>query len=285
MNVLIVGKNSYIGSNVRDHLSALGHSVTEFDVQNETVADSVFEGVDSVIHVAAIVHRKDVTDYSLYEEVNVHLPRRVAYMAKKNGVKQFVFLSSMAVYGGGKSLTGHVIGESAVCMPNSMYGRSKLEAERALSSLEDDLFKIAFVRPANVYGKGCPGGYMTTFRKIVERLPLIPLAYEGVKQGMVYIGNLCELIRLIVENIAGGVFPAQDDGGVSSVDLMEAICKAKNMKKKKSKTFGLPFRIIRIGAVNKLFGGVVYDDSYACTELGDYRIYSFEQGIKETFGE
>ena len=92
MNVLIIGKNSYIGSHIQKHLSLAGHRVWEFDVEHEPLNAAMFENVDSVVHVAAIVHRKDITDYSIYKKINVDLPYEVARLAKESKVKQFVFL-------------------------------------------------------------------------------------------------------------------------------------------------------------------------------------------------
>ncbi len=283
MKILIIGKGSYIGGYINKHLSSYGHEVVEFDVEHEDLNEDMFQNVNSVIHVAAIVHRKDVSDYKIYEKVNVDLPYQVAQLAKTKHVQQFVFLSSMAVYKQGKSLKGNLLDETSECLPQSLYGRSKYEAEQRLNFLADERFKIAHIRPANVYGKDCRGAYMSTFRNITQKLPCIPVAYEHVKQGMLYIENLCELIRLIVEKNASGIFPAQDQTAVSSVDLMSEIANALGLKRKKSKFWGVPFRIFRVGAVKKLYGGVAYSDKYATTELGNYWLYTFSQGIQKTF--
>lgn len=283
MKILIIGKNSYIGEHVKKYLTSFEHDVSEFDVEHEELTEEIFNNIDSVIHVAAIVHRKDITDYELYKRINVDLPYKVAQLAKNKGVKQFVFLSTMAVYEQGKSLKGNWLDENSKCIPQSLYGKSKYEAELCLNTLQDDNFKVCHIRPANVYGKDCKGSYMSSFKKIVQKLPCIPIAYEHVKQGMIYIENLTELVRLIVENQAKGIFPAQDATPVSSVDLMIEIANVIKIKKKKSKVFGLPFKIFRISLVKKLYGGVAYTSQYAKTDLGDYCLYSFSEGIKRTF--
>lgn len=283
MKVLIIGKNSYIGENVKKYLNAFGHDVCEFDVEHRDLCENLFEEVDSVIHVAAIVHRKDIKEYETYKRINVELPFKVAQLAKAKGVKQFVFLSSMAVYGADKSLKGVWLNENFKCQPESFYGKSKYEAETLLNTLEDNDFKVAHIRPANVYGKDCRGSYMRVFKKIVEKLPFIPVAFENVKQGMLYIENLCELIKLIVEKNARGIFPAQDKNPVSSVEMMTEISNALNIKRKKSKIVTWAFNIFRVSAVKKLYGGVAYDQAYSTTELGDYCKYTFSQGIYKTF--
>ena len=114
-------------------------------------------------------------------------------------------------------------------------------------------------------------------------LPVIPVAYDNVKQGMIYIENLTEIVRLIVENKANGVFPVQDEKAVSSVEIMNEISNALKLKKHKSKLLGIPFRILKIKSVNKLYGGVAYSQKYAYSELGNYNIYSFKEGIRRTY--
>ena len=78
---------------------------------------------------------------------------------------------------------------------NTMYGKSRLLAEVGLQKMQDDNFNVVIIRPPSVYGKGCKGGYIAGFLKIAQFLPIIPRAYENVKQSFIYIDNLCELIQ------------------------------------------------------------------------------------------
>lgn len=282
MKILLIGKNSYIGEHIKSYLTEFDHQVDEFDAENEILNKEVFFEYDCVIHLAAIVHRKDISDYSVYKRVNVDLAVSAAFFAKQAGVKQFIFFSTMAVYKGGKSLNGNIVDSKTECVPDSFYGKSKLEAEQALRELESENFKIAYIRPANVYGKDCKGAYISTFKRIVELLPVVPMAYEDVKQGMIYIDNLCELVRLIAEKNGNGIYPAQDNPAVSSVEIMLSMSKALALNKKQSKILGLPFKVLKIGMVNKLYGGIAYAEEYAQTELGDYNLFSFDESMKKT---
>ena len=282
MKILLIGKNSYIGEHIKNYLIKFGYYVDEFDVEHEVLNEDIFLGYDCVIHLAAIVHRKDISNYSIYKRINVDLAVLAANLAKQARVKQFVFFSTMAVYKGGKSLNGNIVNFETECVADTFYGKSKLEAEQALAKYESDDFKIAYIRPANVYGKNCKGAYISTFKKIVRFLPVIPLAYQNIKQGMIYIDNLCELVRLIVENGGQGIFPAQDNPAVSSVDIMIAMSNALNLKKAKSKVFGFPFKLLKIGMVNKLYGGIAYSEEYSKTNLGEYTICDFQESINKT---
>lgn len=283
MKILIIGKDSYIGTHIRRVLLSRGHEVEELDVISEEVSADRFSNVDSVIHVAAIVHRKDIEDYETYKTVNVELPLKVATVSKDMGVKQFVFFSSMAVYGKKKSFDDFWIDENTPLNPRSFYGKSKLEAENRLFQLEGDGFGVCAIRPANVYGKDCRGEYIKKFKKITSSLPVIPNAFEDTKQGMIYIDNLCELVRLIVENNARGVYAAQDKHAVSTVELMQEIARAIGIKRKKSKFIGFLVKLLRFGAVKKLYGGIAYREEYASTELGNYNIIDFAEAITNTY--
>ena len=97
--VLITGKGSYIGSKVRDWLEANPdkYEVEELDMMSPNWKDFDFSGFDTIYHVAGIAHRNDVPD-SLYEQVNHLLAVKVAEKAEKAAARQFIFMSSGAVY-------------------------------------------------------------------------------------------------------------------------------------------------------------------------------------------
>ena len=283
MRVLIIGKNSYIGMHLRDWLENCNMLVDEFDAKNESIKTLKLSDYEVVVHVAAIVHRKDIQDWNVYQSINVDLPVQIAKLAKKAGVKQFIFLSSMAVYGVEKNLKKCcVIDKNTAYKPDTLYGKSKLEAEKRLAQLQDNKFDVSIIRPANVYGRDCRGNYIKMFCKITKLMPILPDVYRNIKQGFLYIDNLCELVYMIIDNCVAGVFPAQDKEMISSIELMEKISNILQWKKHSSKIVGCLFYLLRVEQVNKLFGGVVYDEEYCKVSFGDYQIVSFDDGIKKT---
>ena len=120
-----------------------------------------FSQYDVIFHVAAVVHMKEKPEMeSLYLKVNRDLPIEVAIKAKNQGIKQFIFMSTMAVYGeDGKLDEEIVIGLNTASNPNTYYGKSKLLAEIELNKLNDDKFKVVTLRPPMVYGPNCTGNY------------------------------------------------------------------------------------------------------------------------------
>ena len=281
--ILIIGKNSYIGNHFDDWLTKHNHQVTQLDVLTDEWKSYDYSPFDAIVHVAGIVHQQKCQDWELYKRVNTDMPISIATMAKEKGVKQYVYLSTMGVYGVDKMLSPNIIDQNTPLNPVGMYGKSKLMAEEGLQELQDETFNIACVRPPSVYGKGCRGGYITGFTFIVRKLFVIPNAYEKVKQSFVYIDNLSELVRLIIEKNRQGVFCPQDEKAVSANDLMEAIAKGIGKNYRKSFILGMLVRLFHfIPLVTKAYGGVEYSEDLSAIEGLNYVVVPFDEGIRRT---
>lgn len=283
MNILIIGKNSYIGNHIDEWLTKHGHKVEQLDVLTEDWNAYDYSPYDAIVHVAGIVHRPDCKDWELYKSVNTDMPISIATIAKEQGVNAYVFFSTMGVYDADKSLFPSIIDEQTPLHSESMYGKSKLMAEDGLHKLQDDNFNIAIVRPPSVYGKGCRGGYITSFTKIARTLPIIPRAYENACQSFVYIDNLSECVRLIIENKLNGAFCPQDDEIPNANRLLEVICKGIGKKYRSSKFLGFCLRMVSfIPLVKKAYGGIEYSRSLSDIPGYNYNVVSFEEGMKRT---
>lgn len=287
MKIIITGANSYIGNSIQSYIQSNDPmlEICQLDVDGDTWREFDFYGYDVVVHVAAIVHRKDIKSWELYEKVNVDLTLEIAEKAKSHGVKQFVFLSSMAVYGVEKTLfrKKSIISYQTVLNPSSMYGKSKYIAEQKLKEIETENFKVAIVRPPNVYGPGCRGGYISSYTSIVSKLPAIPKAFTSVKQSVLYIDNLSRLIYLIIIRQKNGVYTPQDETSISAVEIMQYISEALGLNKKVSVVLGWFVCMIAFcPLVRKGYGGVSYNQDESHQEEFDYLIVSCKDGIKRT---
>ncbi len=287
MKIIITGKDSYIGNHIQQFIvdKAPDIEVQQLDVIGDAWKSYDFTGCDTVIHVAAIVHRKDVSDWNLYRSVNTELPISIAEQAKKCGVKQFVFLSTMAVYGVNKTLSRRksVIRKGTVPAPNSMYGKSKYLAEVGLQKLATDGFHVAIIRPPNVYGPQCRGGYITTYERIVRSFPVIPSAYTSVKQSVLFIDNLCSLVFQLSRSGAGGIYMPQDFEPICAADLMKAIADAIHLKRSRSSILGLlVYPLCFLLIIRKGYGGVCYDSELSSFQGINYLGVSTEEGVRRT---
>ncbi|MBE5817407.1 MAG: NAD-dependent epimerase/dehydratase family protein, partial [Clostridiales bacterium] len=184
--ILITGANSYIGTSFEKYINenySDKYTVDTVDMIDGTWREKDFSSYDSVFHVAGIAHQKETKENApLYYKVNRDLVIEAAKKAKNDGVKQFVFLSSMSVYG----METGVITEDTLPSPKSNYGKSKLQAEEELDKIQSEGFVIAKIRPPMVYGEGCKGNYQTLI-KIARKLPFFP-DYEN-QRSMIHIDN------------------------------------------------------------------------------------------------
>jgi len=97
MNITITGANSFIGSYFKQNSSQF--AVNEVCVQKNKLSEIDFKNIVVVFHVAAIVHQDKSIPEETYFKVNSDLAFAVAKKAKQDGVKQFVFMSTVKVYG------------------------------------------------------------------------------------------------------------------------------------------------------------------------------------------
>lgn len=289
MKVLITGKGSYIGEHIKSHLESFGYIVDEVDTMNDQWKVIDYSQYGSIVHVAAIVH-SDAKDASeeLFKKVNTDLPVSIAKTAKKNGVKQFIFMSTMGVFGKGKSLHKEDSVVTKDTIPNAVggYGGSKLKAEKQLKNLESDTFRVAIVRPPNVYGRDCKGNYIPLFKKLALKLLICPYAYTNIRQSMLFIDNLSELVRLIIDNYSDSIYMPQDDCIPNTVEIIRIIRSVYGKKTHDSKLLGCFVKAFQnLSLINKIYGGIQYEESLSNCFDNRYQIVSFVRGMGLTYNE
>jgi UDP-glucose 4-epimerase len=206
--VLITGANSYVGTNVECWLmrEPNKYHVDTIDMIDGSWREKDFSDYDVVFHVAGIAHVKETRkNRDLFFKVNRDLAIEVAEVSKKAGVSQFIFLSSMSVYG----LDTGIITRETVPKPKSSYGKSKFQAEEGIRRLEGDNFKVAILRPPMIYGKGCKGNFQKLV-KLVKILPVFPKVNN--QRSMIYIDNFCNFIKLVIDHsLEGFLFPQNSE--------------------------------------------------------------------------
>lgn len=185
-------------------------------------------------------------DKDLYFRVNRDLAYEVAKKAKKEGVSQFIFLSSMSVYG----METGVITRDTVPQPKSLYGKSKLEAEKLIEHLNDQTYKVAILRPPMVYGKGCKGNYpkLATLAKITPLFPDI-----DNKRSMIYVDNLSKFLKVIIDDNQSGLFFPQNNEYVKTSELVKLIAKYNNKKIRLTKLFNPIINSLKFNSTVKKF--------------------------------
>lgn len=285
--ILITGKGSYLGNSLKAYLEAFGdcYQVDCLSLRSGDWKEQSFRGYDAVYHTAAIVHQprsKDAPgELARYRAVNCDLAVDAAKKAKAEGVRQFVFLSTMAVYGltaaFGKTVT---ITAQTPTVPKDNYGLSKLEAERALLSLEGPDFRVAILRPPMIYGKDCKGNFRSLI-SFARRLPFFPKVPN--RRSMLYVGSLNRLVQQIIDREERGIFCPQDPEYVNTSAMVQAIAAAQGKRLLLIPGFSWALHLLRhlTGAVDKAFGSLVYDKALSKLEE-DYCIASFPDSVKQS---
>lgn len=242
--LMITGASGFIGSNFIKRYEKEYNIVPVCLIKNKP-EDLDFSGVDTILHLAALVHQMKGAPEEKYFEINTRLTERLAKKAKENGVKQFVFYSTVKVYGYDGDLENHdfVLTENSPCNPNDPYGASKYEAEKILKNLENENFKISIIRPPLVYGEGVKGN-MLSLIKLVNKCPILPFDYDNNRRTMVGIENLLYMTKLIIDKEANGIYIGSDLKDVSIKNITEAMENKLNKKRLKIKIPSLIFKIL-----------------------------------------
>jgi len=296
--VLITGADSYIGEAFEkyatEHYSAL--IIDTLDMIDPSWRDKDFSEYDIVYHVAGIAHADvgnvDEATKEKYYSVNTDLAIEVCQKAKLEGVKEFIFMSSMIVYGDSAPYgKGKIVSSHTVPKASNFYGDSKLQADVAVRNLADESFKVVVLRPPMIYGKGSKGNY-PTLAKLAKKLPVFPAVNN--QRSMLHIDNLCEFLCQIMlvkkYKEKSIVLIPQNAEWTRTSDMVKEIA---TVSGKKISTLNImkPFVLFggkipgKIGAlVNKAFGNSCYAHEISVYPGIDYQKTTLIESIKKTEG-
>lgn len=298
-NVLITGAGSYIGESFIRYAAENYTSIKidAIDMIDGSWKEKDFSNYDIVYHVAGIAHADvgNVDDIvkEKYYAVNTDLAIEVCKKAKTEGVKEFIFMSSMIVYGDSAPYGKEkIVNKNTVPKATNFYGDSKLQADVAVRGLADDNFKVIVLRPPMIYGKGSKGNY-PTLAKLAKKLPVFPKVDN--QRSMIHIDNLCEflcqimLIKEIKENAI--VLIPQNAEWTNTTDMVKEIA---TVSGKKILTVGIMKPAVSLGGkmpgkigglVNKAFGNSTYAHEMSIYEGLAYQNVSLKESIFLTEGE
>ncbi len=305
--VLVTGANGFIGSILCKNLlaasafevkAAVRHQpdpanpATEVQINNinsQTPWHDALQNVDVIVHLAARVHIMEETvnnPNNLFFDVNLHGTKNLARQAADAGVKRFIYISTIKVNGEG---SGKVLCAEAKATPADAYAESKWAAEQALAQIAEDTgLEVIIIRPPLVYGPGVKGNFLRLLKLVARGLP-IPLGAVSNKRSMVYVDNLCDLIKTCITHpkAPGQVFLVSDNEDLSTPELIALLAVS---LKHSEKLIAIP--VAWLSRLGKLFGkeaeihrlcSSLRVDISKTTELLDWQPpYSVQQGVQET---
>lgn len=276
-NLLLTGASGYVGKNFIKFYNN-NYNIETFSLQNTSINTLNLSNINTIIHMAALVHQKIQHSYTEYYNVNVKYPVDLAKMAKENGVRQFLFMSTIAVYGDKNSK----LDEDSICNPITFYGKTKLEAEKQLLELNDENFLVSIIRAPMVYGKDAPGN-IDSLVSLIKKVPILPLGAIYNKRTFIYIGNLCNTLNSIIQKQKSGIFLSSDDNSLSTSNLINLISKELD---KKVYLLNIPLfpwflKTIKPSFYKRLYESLEVDNIQTKKALSLHNPYSVEDGIKQ----
>lgn len=290
-NVLITGRNSYIGTSFEQYAGKNrpgAFAIDTMDMVDGTWREKDFSGYDTVFHVAGLAHsdngRISQEKARLYYTVNTELAVETAKKAKQDGGRQFIFMSSSIVYGESAPIGSRkVITRDTPPCPANCYGDSKLQAEKGLRALENEDFRVVILRPPMIYGRGSKGNY-PVLSKFARKMPVFPKMDN--QRSMLYIENFCEFVCLMVENGERGTFWPQNAQYSNTSRMVQLIAQAHGKRVRLLPGFGWMLKLLShfTPVVNKAFGSLCYDQEMSAYPR-NYRVYGLEESICKAEGK
>lgn len=275
--LLLTGSNGFLGNYFFNKYKNK-YQIKIFSFSKDNINNVDCYDIDVVFHLSALVHQMCGASVEEYEKVNVTQTLELAKKAKKSGVKYFVFMSTVKVYG--EEING-VYTENSVCNPEDEYGKSKLKAEKELQKLEDEKFKVSIIRTPIVYGYGVKAN-IKNLVNLINKVFLLPFGNIQNKRSMVYIGNLCHLVDGVITQQKSGIFLASDDEPLSTSEFIKLI--SKNLDKKiyliKVPFFEALLKILKPSFHKRLYGSLEVNNAITKQKLSLKNPYSMEEGIR-----
>ncbi len=304
--ILVTGATGFIGQALVQHLlaknkrvSAAFHRSRPNCLDNQSVnwvnynlddKESLFNialsDVDVVIHLAGLAHQSSKQAQNSLIKINVENTERLVLAASNAGVKRFIFISTIKVYGEISSAEGFT--EIDLPNPSDLYGESKLLAENRLIKIcETSMMQYTIFRVPLVFGPGVKANFFDLMKIVYHGVPLPFSAVENLRS-LIYVENLCHAISISLEKtITANKLFLLKDIDISTPQLMKSFSKAFGIQ---SRIFPMPIFFLKFlsmillnsGRLEKLITSLTIDDSYFRQLTGWAPAFNFDKSIQET---
>ena len=277
--IAVTGANGFIGKRFVEY-NKDRYEIVSIPLRHTNFEELHLSGVDAILHLAGKAHDMKGGDEKNYFEINYELTKKLAEVSAKQGVKQFIYVSSVKVY---NDSAGKYFDENSAPDPQDAYGASKLKAEVYLKSEENKIPIVAIIRPPVVYGPGVKGNILRLLKLADSNWPL-PMGKTANSRSMVFVDNLVEMINVILEQKAAGIFVGGDEYPISTDRFIRLIRKSFGNRRG---LIGLPgiFRgiiaKIKPGLYNRIFGSFVIDNTQTRKLLNFNPPYTTEYGVDQ----
>jgi nucleoside-diphosphate-sugar epimerase len=313
MNILLTGASGFIGRALYPALTARGHDLAcvfrhrhrgwakqafpdcrryfVHQMDDSTDWQPCLEGMDGVVHLAALAHMVSRSERERRRhqvlEVNYKAACHLAAQAALQGVKRFLFMSSIGV--NGKSSGSDPFRETDRENPHNIYAESKFMAEEAIKeTAAGSGMEVVILRPPLVYGPGVKANFFKLLKLVYSG---IPLPFQGVsnQRSFICLENLVDAVCLCMAHERAGnqTFVVRDGRDLSTRLLVEKIAAAMG---RRPRLFPMPEKVMkallfaagRESIHERLWGTLQVDDTRIRTILGWHPPVTSDRGIRET---
>ena len=318
--ILVTGATGAVGPSIVEGLSSEGYQIRTLsldppprgiwpdcievhtgDVTNMYAAQTAMQGIESVIHCAALLHivNPPASLREMYKKVNVEGTATVIKAAVQAGVRRVVFFSTIAVYG---NSGGRILTEDSLPHPETFYAQTKLDAETIVLGAERSNGQPigTVLRMGAIYGARIKGNY----RKLLKALAkgrFVPLGDGTNRRTLVYEKDVAKAVSLALSHplAAGQIYNVSDGHFHTMNEIIETMCRT---LERPLPRFALPLSTARFTAgviedgakllglksptvramVDTYLEDVAVDSSRIRSDLGFVPQYDLDYGWRET---
>lgn len=286
--IAVVGASGFVGTYLTQFLRNHFTDVFEFsrnagdrpklsniieigDILSRNDYTGMFEEIETVVYTIGRAHvaNEEHLDFELiYKKINCDAMIRIAKAAQSQGVKRFIFLSSLKAIGEGTS--DRPFSNKSIPEPEGPYGKSKLMAEKALLDLSDSTgLEVVIIRPPLIHGPGVKGNLRSIQLAIRKRVPLPLKCVSKNSRSLVSLENLSSLLKECVLNPAAknNIFLVKDEHDLSTVEIVKMLAQEEDIK---PLLIPFPESLLRLffflvgkpWLSHRLFNNLTVDDTY-----------------------
>ena len=284
--ILVTGRSGAVSQAFRDYIEEKypqEYQVHLVSLRGNNINRIDLSQYDTVYHCAGITRTEENT-IDAFQAVNCVLSEKLANMCEEAGVHKFIFLSSKAVYDteNRDCRSRGIIHPDTPPLPTSPYGFSKLDAEKRIC-LAARKMQVFIIRAPSIFGRGTET-YLQGYEKLL-RLPVFPLLFQECKRSSLYVDNLSELVRLIVESECPktvGIYLPQN---FPLLSVAEYVTILQSIREKSCVRIPIPrFLQWHCHVFDQLFGNICYEPPAKDYFDGRYHVVDSEQAIRLTIG-
>lgn len=230
MKTIITGASGFVGQNLTKYLESNGVEVSKLSLRN---ADWQLENkADAIIHLAGKAHdTSNTSDEQEYFQVNTELTKQLFNAFLDSDIRDFVYFSSVKATA---DTINEILTEEHRSLPQTPYGKSKLEAENYLLAQKLREGKRLFIiRPCMIHGEGNKGNLNLLYKIVEKGVPWFLASFQN-QRSFLSIDNLQFLVYEILkrEDVSSGIYNFADDESLSTNELITIISTTLHKKPK-----------------------------------------------------